>query len=79
VVVVVAAITSLCLDYHCYVVLVALALRFMSPGSSYSEAARRFVSDVVNVRAIGTHFKPKIEAWSTAHEIVSITPEQVRH
>ena len=58
--------------------LCAKALRFVSPGSTFSDAARRFVSDVVNVRSIGTHFKPKIDAWSVANEVVSITPDQVR-
>lgn len=53
------------------------ALRYTSPGSRHSESATRLVANVVNVRSIASHFKPKIDAWSAAHEIISITPEQV--
>ncbi len=34
---------------------------FIISGSGFLGSARRFVSDVVDVRSIGTHFQPKIE------------------
>ena len=52
-------------------------MRFISSGSAISDDARKFVSDVVNIRSIGVHFKPKIDAWSSSNEVVSITPDQV--
>ncbi|KAL5470714.1 hypothetical protein EMCRGX_G028720, partial [Ephydatia muelleri] len=41
------------------------------------EVCERLLSHIVNVRAISTHFVPKIDHWCTANEIASITPDQV--
>ena len=54
------------------------ALRYTPPENAYSESATRFINGVLNVRSIASHFKPKIEAWSSANQIISITPEQVK-
>ena len=41
------------------------------------EVCERLLSHIVNVRAISTHFVPKIDHWCTVNEIASITPDQV--
>ena len=41
------------------------------------EVCDRLIGNIVNIRAISTHFVPKIDHWCTANEIGSITPDQV--
>ena len=54
-----------------------VALRYTSPESPYSDSAAKFLSNVANLRSISAHFKPKIDAWTAANEVNSITPTQV--
>lgn len=54
-----------------------VALRHASSESAYSDTAAKFLTNIVNVHSIAAHFKPKIDAWSAANDITSITPEQV--
>lgn len=46
--------------------------------SGLMESANRLLGNIVNVLSISAHFTPKIESWSRTHDIVSITPEQVK-
>ena len=53
-------------------------MRYSQDGSQYASTAAQLASNLVNVRSIAAHFRPKIDAWSKANQIVTLTPEQVR-
>lgn len=53
------------------------ALKCAQGGSQYAGTAAQVAGNLVNVRSIAAHFRPKIDAWSTEHQVVTITPEQV--
>ena len=55
-----------------------LAVRYSQDGSQYASTAAQLASNLVNVRSIAAHFRPKIDAWSKVNQIVTLTPEQVR-
>ena len=54
-----------------------LAMKHASSGSPHVKSASQLATNLVNVRSISAHFRPKIDAWSASHQVVSITPEQV--
>lgn len=41
------------------------------------DSAKKLVPSLTNIRAIIGHFNPKIDAWSSAHEVESLTQENV--
>ena len=53
------------------------AVKYAQGGSQHASTAAQLAGNLVNVRSIAAHFRPKIDAWSAAREIVTITPEQV--
>ncbi len=55
-----------------------LAVRQTSGSSSQHRVnASKVITNLVNIRSIAAHFRPKIDAWSAAHGVTSITPDQV--
>ena len=54
-----------------------LALTHCSSGRHYSDTADKVTSALFNIRSISTHFVPKIDAYKTANNITSLTPDQV--
>ena len=57
-------------------VCVCLALRHTTTDVHWKESAIRLTSGMVNVHAIINHFNPKIESWTTARNLSSLTEEQ---
>ena len=55
------------------------AKRYSSPDarSQFHSSASQLAGNLVNVRSIAAHFHPRINAWSSSHQVTSITPEQV--
>jgi len=53
------------------------ALRYTTTDGQWKESAIRLTNTMVNVHAIINHFGPKIESWTTAHNLSSLTEEQV--
>eukprot|EP00052_Salpingoeca_macrocollata_P014022 m.109652 g.109652 ORF g.109652 m.109652 type:complete len:663 (-) comp19154_c0_seq1:83-2071(-) len=52
------------------------AKRHMRAGGQWQVMASKLAGDVVNIRAITTHFTPKIDSWFAKHG-GTLTPEQV--
>lgn len=52
-----------------------MALKYSS--GPLKEVCERLLTNIVNIRAISSHFVPKIDHWCTAHEVASVTPDQV--
>ena len=55
-----------------------IALKYAQGGSQHASTAAQLAGNLVNVRSIAAHFRPKIDAWSMAHQVVTLTPEQVK-
>ena len=60
-----------------FLVFYLLAMKCAQNGNPYPSTAAQLVGNLVNVRSIAAHFRPKIDAWSTAHQVVTLTPDQV--
>lgn len=54
-----------------------LALRYSTGESEFRESAVRLSAALINVRAIGQHFKPKIEIWMESQKLSTPTEDQV--
>lgn len=54
-----------------------LALRYSTGESEFRESAIRLSAALINVRAIGQHFKPKVEMWMESQKLSTPTQEQV--
>jgi len=59
-------------------VYVCVALRYTTTDGQWKESAIRLTNTMVNIQAIVNHFSPKIESWTAAHNVSSLTEEQVR-
>ncbi|XP_041371121.1 armadillo-like helical domain-containing protein 3 [Gigantopelta aegis] len=57
--------------------LYSMALRYTSNENEHKESAARLINHLVNIRAIINHFTPKVDAWSAANHLSSLTEEQV--
>ena len=55
-----------------------LALKSCSSNTSYSSAANTLTSALYNIRCIATHFMPKIDAYCSSIQAISLSPEQVK-
>ena len=64
--------------HHVFDNLHAMALRYSTGDAEYRESAVRLSAALINVRAIGQHFKPKIELWMESQKISTPSQEQVR-
>nr|CAG4634646.1 EOG090X027A [Alona affinis] len=64
--------------HHVFDNLHAMALRYSTGESEFRESAVRLSAALINVRAIGQHFKPKVEAWMEAQKLSTPTQDQVR-
>ena len=54
-----------------------LALRYSTGDSEFRESAIRLSAALINVRAIGQHFKPKVELWMENQKLSTPSQEQV--
>ena len=54
-----------------------LALRYSTGESEFRESAVRLSAALINVRAIGQHFKPKVEMWMESQKLSTPTQDQV--
>lgn len=56
----------------------SMALRYTtSSEGEWKDSAAKLTNCLVNIRAIINHFTPKIESWSVANHLSSLTEEQV--
>ncbi|GFS10796.1 UPF0668 protein C10orf76 homolog [Elysia marginata] len=55
----------------------SMALRYTTTESEYKDSAAKLINHLVNIRAIINHFSPKVEAWTAANHLSSLTEEQV--
>nr|SVE74990.1 EOG090X027A [Daphnia dolichocephala] len=55
----------------------AMALRYSTGESEFRESAVRLSAALINVRAIGQHFKPKIEMWMENQKLSTPTEDQI--
>lgn len=53
------------------------ALRYSTGESEFRESAVRLSAALINVRAIGQHFKPKVEMWMESQKLSTPTQDQV--
>ena len=63
--------------FYLLIYCVHAALRYTTTDGQWKESAIRLTNTMVNVHAIINHFGPKIESWTTAHNLSSLTEEQV--
>nr|CAG4646860.1 EOG090X027A [Megafenestra aurita]SVE92257.1 EOG090X027A [Megafenestra aurita] len=63
--------------YHVFDNLHAMALRYSTGESEYRESAVRLSAALINVRAIGQHFKPKVEMWTESQKLSTPTQDQI--
>lgn len=54
-----------------------LALRYSTGENEFRESAVRLSAALINVRAIGQHFKPKVEMWMESQKLSTPTQDQV--
>ncbi|XP_074604539.1 armadillo-like helical domain-containing protein 3 [Brevipalpus obovatus] len=58
--------------------LYSLALRYSSmENNQYREYGNKLSNSLINIKAIINHFNSKIEQWSVANQVASLTEEQV--
>jgi hypothetical protein len=57
--------------------LYSMALRYTTTEGQWKESAIRLTNAIINIHAIINHFNPKVESWTTAHNLSSLTEEQV--
>ena len=62
---------------HCLLCCIDVALRYTTTDVQWKESAIRLTNAMVNAHAIINHFNPKIESWTTARNLSSLTEEQV--
>nr|CAG4638292.1 EOG090X027A [Cyclestheria hislopi] len=55
----------------------AMALRYSTGENEFRESAIRLSAALINVRAIGQHFKPKVELWMESQKISTPSQEQI--
>jgi len=55
----------------------AMALRYSTGDSESRESAIRLSAALINVRAIGQHFKPKVELWMENQKLSTPSQEQI--
>jgi Domain of unknown function (DUF1741) len=63
--------------HHVFDNLHAMALRYSTGDNEFRESAVRLSAALINVRAIGQHFKPKIELWMESQKLSTPTQDQV--
>nr|CAG4649140.1 EOG090X027A [Scapholeberis mucronata]SVE93484.1 EOG090X027A [Scapholeberis mucronata] len=63
--------------HHVFDNLHAMALRYSTGESEFRESAVRLSAALINVRAIGQHFKPKIEIWMESQKLSTPTEDQI--
>jgi len=63
--------------HHVFDNLHAMALRHSTGESEFRESAIRLSAALINVRAIGQHFKPKVELWMENQKLSTPSQEQI--
>lgn len=63
--------------HHVFDNLHAMALRYSTGESEFRESAVRLSAALINVRAIGQHFKPKVEMWLETQKLSTPTQDQI--
>nr|CAG4641506.1 EOG090X027A [Eurycercus lamellatus] len=63
--------------HHVFDNLHAMALRYSTGESEFRESAVRLSAALINVRAIGQHFKPKVELWMESQKLSTPTQDQI--
>jgi hypothetical protein len=46
-------------------------------GGTFATSANKLTTSLINIRAIISHFGPKIDAWSAVHREQTLSPENV--
>merc|ERR1711915_1006901 len=49
--------------------LYSMALRYSTCGGEHKDTAMKFTNSLVNIRAITSHFQPRIEAWLASQQL----------
>jgi len=55
----------------------SLTLRYSTSGGEHKDTAMRITNCLVNIRAITSHFQPRIDAWLAAEQLSTPTEEQI--
>merc|ERR550519_2617645 len=55
----------------------SMALRYSTCGGEHKDTAMRITNSLVNIRAITSHFQPRIEAWLAKEQLSTPTEEQI--
>jgi len=63
--------------HHIFDNMYSMALRYTTNESEWKDMAAKLTNNLVNIRGIVNHFNPKIDAWSVANNLSSLTEEQV--
>nr|SVE70289.1 EOG090X027A [Daphnia similis]SVE70913.1 EOG090X027A [Daphnia similis]SVE71544.1 EOG090X027A [Daphnia similis]SVE72177.1 EOG090X027A [Daphnia similis] len=63
--------------HHVFDNLHAMALRYSTGENEFRESAVRLSAALINVRAIGQHFKPKVEMWMESQKLSTPTQDQI--
>lgn len=57
--------------------LYSMALRYSTCGGEHKDTAMRITNSLVNIRAITSHFQPRIESWLAAEQLSTPSEEQI--
>jgi len=57
--------------------LYSMALRYSTCGGEHKDTAMRITNSLVNIRAITSHFQPRIEAWLAKEQLSTPTEDQI--
>jgi len=55
----------------------SMALRYSICGGEHKDIAMKLTNSLVNIRAITSHFQPRIEAWLAAEQLSTPSEEQI--
>jgi len=57
--------------------LYSMALRYSTCGGEHKDTAMRITNSLVNIRAITSHFQPRIETWLAKEQLSTPTEDQI--
>jgi len=57
--------------------LYSMALRYSTCGGEHKDTAMRITNSLVNIRAITSHFQPRIESWLAKEQLSTPTEDQI--
>merc|ERR1719450_906416 len=55
----------------------SMTLRYSTSGGEHKDTAMRITNSLVNIRAITSHFQPRIDAWLAKEQLSTLTEDQI--